>query len=99
VPTFVDRRVSRGQCGGSPTVVNLSFLDRIDSTWTRENTKVDRGKLTRTKIDRDPIICYLIYCLLVYLTMLLVVQARPLKNLGRLDNNVLQKIWKEKFVV
>jgi hypothetical protein len=28
VPTFVDRRVSRGQRGGSPTVVNLSFLDR-----------------------------------------------------------------------
>jgi hypothetical protein len=28
VPTFADRGVSRGQCGGSPTVVNLSFLDR-----------------------------------------------------------------------
>jgi uncharacterized membrane protein len=28
VPTFVDRGVSRGQCGESPTVVNLSFLDR-----------------------------------------------------------------------
>jgi hypothetical protein len=28
VPTFVDRGVSRGQSGGSPTVVNLSFLDR-----------------------------------------------------------------------
>jgi hypothetical protein len=28
VPTFVDSRVSRGQRGGSPTVVNLSFLDR-----------------------------------------------------------------------
>jgi hypothetical protein len=28
VQTFVDRRVSRGQHGGSPTVVNLSFLDR-----------------------------------------------------------------------
>jgi hypothetical protein len=28
VPTFVDREVSRGQRGGSPTVVNLSFLDR-----------------------------------------------------------------------
>jgi hypothetical protein len=27
VPTFVDREVSRGQRGGSPTVVNLSFLD------------------------------------------------------------------------
>jgi hypothetical protein len=28
VPTFVDRGVSRGECGGTPTVVNLSFLDR-----------------------------------------------------------------------
>jgi hypothetical protein len=28
VPTFMDRGVSRGQRGGSPTVVNLSFLDR-----------------------------------------------------------------------
>jgi hypothetical protein len=28
VPTFVDTGVSRGQRGGSPTVVNLSFLDR-----------------------------------------------------------------------
>jgi hypothetical protein len=28
VPTFVDRAVSRGQSGGSPTVVNFSFLDR-----------------------------------------------------------------------
>jgi hypothetical protein len=28
VPTFVDRGVSRGQRGGSPTVANLSFIDR-----------------------------------------------------------------------
>jgi hypothetical protein len=28
VPTFVDRGVSCGQRGGSPVVVNLSFLDR-----------------------------------------------------------------------
>jgi hypothetical protein len=28
VSTFVDRVVSRGQRGGSRTVVNLSFLDR-----------------------------------------------------------------------
>jgi hypothetical protein len=26
VPIFVDRGVSRGQHGGSPTIVNLSFL-------------------------------------------------------------------------
>jgi hypothetical protein len=28
VPTFVDREVSRGQRGVSPTIVNLSFLNR-----------------------------------------------------------------------
>jgi hypothetical protein len=28
VPTFADRGMSRGQRGGYPTVVNLSFLDR-----------------------------------------------------------------------
>jgi hypothetical protein len=28
VPTFADRGVSRGRGGGSPSVVNLSFLDR-----------------------------------------------------------------------
>jgi hypothetical protein len=28
VPTFVDRRVSHGQRGGTLTAVNLSFLDR-----------------------------------------------------------------------
>jgi hypothetical protein len=28
VPTFVDRGLSRGQRGGSNTVVDLSFLDR-----------------------------------------------------------------------
>jgi hypothetical protein len=28
VPPFVDRGVSRGQRGRSPSVVNLSFLDR-----------------------------------------------------------------------
>jgi hypothetical protein len=28
VPTSADRGVSRGQRGGSPAVVNLSFLDR-----------------------------------------------------------------------
>jgi hypothetical protein len=27
-PTFVDRGVSRGQRGGNPTAVNVSFLDR-----------------------------------------------------------------------
>jgi hypothetical protein len=31
-PTFVDRGVSRGQRGGSPTVVKLSFIDRNAGT-------------------------------------------------------------------
>jgi hypothetical protein len=34
VSTFVDRGVSRGQRGGSPTVVNLSFLDRCISNYS-----------------------------------------------------------------
>jgi hypothetical protein len=29
MPTFADRGVSRGRRGGPPTVVNLSFIDRI----------------------------------------------------------------------
>jgi hypothetical protein len=32
VPAFVDREMSRGQRGGSPMVVNLSFLDRPQTT-------------------------------------------------------------------
>jgi hypothetical protein len=37
VPTFVDRGVSRGQSGGSLTVVNLSFLDwRTTENMTKE---------------------------------------------------------------
>jgi hypothetical protein len=34
VPTLVDRRVSRGQHGGSPTVINLSFLDAVMYAYT-----------------------------------------------------------------
>jgi hypothetical protein len=33
VPIFVDRGVSRGQRGGSSTIVNLSFLDTTSSTY------------------------------------------------------------------
>jgi hypothetical protein len=39
----VDRGVSRGQRGGSPTVVNLSFLDRIESATPDRNK--NGGKL------------------------------------------------------
>jgi hypothetical protein len=33
IPTFADRGVSRSQRGGSPTVFNLSFLNRNNGTW------------------------------------------------------------------
>jgi hypothetical protein len=33
VPTFADRGVSRGQRGGSPKVVNLSFLVQVCSIF------------------------------------------------------------------
>jgi hypothetical protein len=36
VPTFVGRGVSRGQRGGSPTAVNLSFLDRNGITKQKQ---------------------------------------------------------------
>jgi hypothetical protein len=36
VPTFVDRGVSRGQRGGSPTAVNLSFLYRHIKTRSQK---------------------------------------------------------------
>jgi hypothetical protein len=38
VPTFVDTGVSRGQRDGSPTVVNLSFLDRSENL---KSNKID----------------------------------------------------------
>jgi hypothetical protein len=36
VPTFVDRGVLRCQRGGSPTVVNLNFLDRPETCITNQ---------------------------------------------------------------
>jgi hypothetical protein len=46
VPTFVDRAVARGQSGGSPTVVNLSFLDRV--TKYNYNYKVEEDEVGGT---------------------------------------------------
>jgi hypothetical protein len=49
VPTFVDRGVSRGQRGGSPAVVNLSFLDRKPPSSGQKNQRAMRnvcGRLT-----------------------------------------------------
>jgi hypothetical protein len=37
VTTFVDRGVSRGQRGGSPTVINLSFLHRTQDQHVELN--------------------------------------------------------------
>jgi hypothetical protein len=47
VPTFVDRGVWRGQCGGSPTVVNLSFLDLLkkNTETLKKNTNKKKKKL------------------------------------------------------
>jgi hypothetical protein len=36
VSTFVDRGVSRSQHGGSPTIVNLSFLDRSRYFYSKQ---------------------------------------------------------------
>jgi hypothetical protein len=41
VPTFADRRLSRGQRGGSHTVVNLSFLHRTEGSHTKYNCKTN----------------------------------------------------------
>jgi hypothetical protein len=46
VTNFVDRGVSRGQRGGSPTVVNLSFLDRRDGT-------IGLGKYGRDELSKE----------------------------------------------
>jgi hypothetical protein len=40
VPTFLDIGVSRGQRGGSPTVVNFSFLDRHQALLLLKITKL-----------------------------------------------------------
>jgi hypothetical protein len=47
VPTFADRGVSRGQRGGSPTVVNLSFLDRC----AHLRCKITRGESVSRQND------------------------------------------------
>jgi hypothetical protein len=46
VPTFVDRGVSRGQRGGSLTVVNLSILDRKLETLQNKTNPVGYEVLT-----------------------------------------------------
>jgi hypothetical protein len=49
VPTFVDRGVSRGLHGGSPTVVNLSFLDRLHN----QHWSIIPPATTNIKIDKS----------------------------------------------
>jgi hypothetical protein len=57
VPTFVDIGVSHGQRGGSPTVVNLRFLDRSSSfiltkaEWTTFQTHCYSGNLAALGIE------------------------------------------------
>jgi hypothetical protein len=47
VPTFADRGVSRGQCSGSPTVINLSFLDQSRSFFPSSSSfTITRAKWT-----------------------------------------------------
>jgi hypothetical protein len=58
VSIFVDRGVSRGQRGGSRTVVNLSFLNPIFSKSTKKIKKCHKCK-TLTVGDRKKVIfCY-----------------------------------------
>jgi hypothetical protein len=45
VPTFADRVASRDQCGGSPTVVNLSFLTGA-STFLPSSSSFIRKRLS-----------------------------------------------------
>jgi hypothetical protein len=48
VPTFVDRGMSRGQRGGSPMAIKLSFLDRPggdkDTLNKNRETLIDASK-------------------------------------------------------
>jgi hypothetical protein len=55
VPTFVDRGLSRGQCGGSRTVVNLSFLDGISlgNYWLKSHQATNKQVTIEKKIVRD----------------------------------------------
>jgi hypothetical protein len=49
----MDRGVSRGQRGGSPTVVNLSFLDRdnIDTINKNIETVIDGSKEVNLEVN------------------------------------------------
>jgi hypothetical protein len=51
VPTSADRGVSRGQRGGSPTAVNLSFLDLRQSK--AEDKKENSIPLEATQVQKD----------------------------------------------
>jgi hypothetical protein len=53
VPTFVDRGVSRGQGDTSPTVVNLSFLDRGQWALMFAKFKVKRGTTCGMQIHAE----------------------------------------------
>jgi hypothetical protein len=66
VPTFADGGVTRGQRGGSPTVVNLTFLDwrcpiyvyaYVEQIWKRRMVSsgmLRRVALVRTGVSEEP---------------------------------------------
>jgi hypothetical protein len=62
VPTFVDRGVSRGQRGGSPTVVNLSFLDQVpeDIYHYYRRADIPEGSVVRPYIHERHV-CFISY--------------------------------------
>jgi hypothetical protein len=62
VSTFVDIGVSRGQRGGSPMVVNLSFLDRI--TLSRDS-KIQNKKCSPKLFHAFAATTYTMYAILV----------------------------------
>jgi hypothetical protein len=52
VPTFADRGVSRGQRGGNPTAINLSFLDRSCSFFLSSSSSFILTRLPDTLLLR-----------------------------------------------
>jgi hypothetical protein len=58
VPTFVDRGVSRDQRGGSPTVVNLSFLDRKTKQNNNKKKKKEERKSQTNSVAFSPQVNY-----------------------------------------
>jgi hypothetical protein len=74
VPTFVDRGVSRGHRGGSPTVVNISFLDRelgttLAITSNRRTLRRNTQYNLHSMSEETTYLCYLL-CTYVHIHIL-----------------------------